>query len=157
MKTTKPTNYGTTYHHVSSWAATTPVSESVCAISTTPRTLSASETSYETSCAQVRIEPSSEYFEREAQPPTMKPYAPTEPSAKMRMSAIGTSATWPSTSVPRIVQPGPNGITEKVASAVNAATKGEKMYRVSTALPGKKLSLRISFMRSAIGCSRPNG
>ena len=40
---------------------------------TTPSTESASETSYETSCAQVRIEPSSEYFESDAQPPTMKP------------------------------------------------------------------------------------
>ena len=39
----------------------------------TPSTLSASETSYETSCAQVRIEPSSAYFESEAQPPRMKP------------------------------------------------------------------------------------
>ena len=39
---------------------------------TTPSTLRASETSYETSCAQVRIEPSSEYFDSLAQPPTMK-------------------------------------------------------------------------------------
>ena len=40
---------------------------------TTPSTAKVSETSYETICAQVRIEPSSEYFECEAQPPTMKP------------------------------------------------------------------------------------
>ena len=39
----------------------------------TPSTESDSETSYETSCAHVRIEPSSENFESEAQPPTMKP------------------------------------------------------------------------------------
>ena len=39
----------------------------------TPSTLSASETSYETSCAQVRIEPSSAYFESDDQPPRMKP------------------------------------------------------------------------------------
>ena len=42
-------------------------------ISTTPSTLSASDTSYETSCAQVRIEPRIEYFDSDAQPPTMKP------------------------------------------------------------------------------------
>ena len=35
--------------------------------------LMASEASYETICAQVRIEPSSEYFDSDAQPPTMKP------------------------------------------------------------------------------------
>ncbi len=40
---------------------------------TTPSTLSASDTSYETSCAHVRIEPSSENFDSDAQPPTMKP------------------------------------------------------------------------------------
>ena len=40
---------------------------------TTPSTLSASETSYDTSCAHVRIDPSSEYFDSDAQPPTMKP------------------------------------------------------------------------------------
>ena len=39
----------------------------------TPRTERARETSYETSCAQVRIEPSSEYFESDAQPPMMNP------------------------------------------------------------------------------------
>ena len=40
---------------------------------TTPSTDSASETSYETICAHVRIEPSSENFDSLAQPPTMKP------------------------------------------------------------------------------------
>ena len=40
---------------------------------TTPSTAKVSETSYETICAQVRIEPSSENFESEAQPPTMNP------------------------------------------------------------------------------------
>src|SRR5213083_226103 len=36
---------------------------------TTPSTDRASETSYDTSCAQVRIEPSSENFDCDAQPP----------------------------------------------------------------------------------------
>ena len=45
----------------------------MCAISTTPSTERASETSYETICAHVRIEPSSEYFDSDAQPPTMNP------------------------------------------------------------------------------------
>ena len=40
---------------------------------TTPSTESASDTSYETSCAHVRIEPRSAYFDSDAQPPTMKP------------------------------------------------------------------------------------
>ena len=52
---------------------------------------------------------------------------PIEPIAKIRIRAIGTSATWPSTWVPTISQPGPNGITENVESAVNAATNGERM------------------------------
>ena len=64
---------------------------------TTPSTDSASATSYETSCAHVRIEPSSEYFDSDAQPPTMKPYTPIEPSAKRKISAIGTSRTSPAT------------------------------------------------------------
>ena len=89
-------------------------------ISTTPRTLSASETSYETSCAHVRIEPSSEYFDSDAQPPTMKPYTPIEPSAKTRISAIGTSATSPWMYQPLTSQPGPNGIT---------AERGERRER----------------------------
>ena len=62
---------------------------------TTPSTESASETSYETSCAQVRIEPRSAYFESDDQPPRMKPYTPTEPMAKIRISAMSRSATWP--------------------------------------------------------------
>ena len=44
-----------------------------CPISTTPSTLSASDTSYETSCAHVRIEPRIEYFDSDAHPPMMKP------------------------------------------------------------------------------------
>ena len=60
---------------------------------TTPSTESASATSYETSCAHVRIDPSSEYFDSDDQPPTIRPYTPIEPSAKIRISAIGTLAT----------------------------------------------------------------
>ena len=48
-------------------------SESEPAMSTTPSTESASDTSYETSCAHVRIEPSRANFESDAQPPMMKP------------------------------------------------------------------------------------
>ena len=61
---------------VSSCAATISVSESVPAMITTPRTESASDTSYETSCAHVRIEPRSAYFESDDQPPRMNPYTP---------------------------------------------------------------------------------
>ena len=57
----------------------------------------------------------------------MKPKVPIEPIAKIRISEIGTSTTWPSTCCPKISQPGPNGITEKVERAVNAATNGEAM------------------------------
>ena len=73
MKTTKPTICGMTYQTSASWAATMSTSESEPAIRTTPSTESASETSYETSCAHVRIEPRSANFESEAQPPMMKP------------------------------------------------------------------------------------
>ena len=40
---------------------------------TTPRTEARGATSYDTSCAHVRIEPRSAYFESDAQPPTMNP------------------------------------------------------------------------------------
>ena len=40
---------------------------------TTPSTDSASATSYDTSCAHVRIEPRIENFDSDDQPPTMKP------------------------------------------------------------------------------------
>ena len=53
------------------WTMST--SESEWPMITTPRTAKVSETSYETICAQVRIEPSSANLEWEAQPPTMKP------------------------------------------------------------------------------------
>src|SRR3954452_15085436 len=68
-KTTSPITCGTAYgSDVPCWW-TISVSRIEPAIITTPSTLSASDTSYETSCAQVRIEPRSEYFESEAQPP----------------------------------------------------------------------------------------
>ena len=43
----------------------------------------------------MRMEPSSEYFESDAQPPMMNPYTPSEPIAKTRISAMSMSATWP--------------------------------------------------------------
>ena len=52
---------------------------------------------------------------------------PTEPTAKIRSSAIGTSAICPSIWIPATSQPGPHGITANVVSAVKAATNGEKM------------------------------
>ena len=57
---------------------------------------------------------------------------------------------------PLIVQPGPNGITANAAIAVNAETIGARMYGISIALDGENASLRISFTRSANGCSSPN-
>jgi hypothetical protein len=56
---------------------------------------------------------------------------------------------------PATVQPGPNGMTEKVVSAVNAARNGPTMNAQSIASVGWKLSLLRSFSRSAIGCSDP--
>src|SRR5437773_3762806 len=55
MKTTKPTNCGTTYgryHHSWYWRSTMSTSDNERDMSTTPSTESASDTSYETSCAQ---------------------------------------------------------------------------------------------------------
>ena len=72
-KQMSPTNCGAAYHQSLTCASTIPESESVCAISTTPSTDSASETSYETICAHIRIDPSSEYFDSDAQPPMMNP------------------------------------------------------------------------------------
>jgi hypothetical protein len=48
-------------------------------------------------------------------------------------------------------------MTANAASAVNAETTGAMMYGASIAAAGKKLSFRISLIRSAIGCSSPNG
>src|SRR5580765_4867295 len=78
-KIMRPIACGMKNQSVASCFETISVSRSDCPISTTPSTLSASETSYETSCAHVRIDPSSEYFDSDAQPPTMKPYTPIEP------------------------------------------------------------------------------
>ncbi len=73
MKITKPTICGITYQMSAPCAATMSTSESDLAMITTPSTESASETSYDTSCAHVRIEPSNANFESDAQPPMMKP------------------------------------------------------------------------------------
>ncbi len=70
---------------------------------------------------------------------------------------MSRSATWPGIYTPPTVQPGPNGMTEKVVSAVKAARKGPTMKAQSIASVGWKLSLLMSFRRSAIGCSNPRG
>ena len=72
MKMQKPTNCGTTYQ-MWSWLLTICVSESEPAVITTPTSDSPSETSYEMSCAAERIAPRNEYFEPEAQPPSISP------------------------------------------------------------------------------------
>jgi hypothetical protein len=46
-------------------------------------------------------------------------------------------------------------MTLKAASAANMETIGATMYGASTDAAGKKLSLRMSLTRSAIGCSSP--
>src|SRR5689334_3381677 len=104
-KTSRPTNCGAANGITSPCLWTMSTSESDWPIITTPRTASASETSYETSCAHVRIEPSSEYFDSDDQPPTMKPYTPIEPSAKTTISAIGTFAISPLICQPLTSQP----------------------------------------------------
>ena len=101
--------------------------------------------------------PRIENFDSEAQPPTMKPYVPMEPSAKISSRPIETLATAPFTCHPLMVQPGPNGITENAASAVNRETIGARMYGAGIALDGLNASFRISLIRSANGCRRPNG
>ena len=73
MNTHRPTNCGMKNQTVACCLSTIACRFSDWPISTTPRTESASETSYETSCAQVRIEPRIEYFDSEAQPPMMNP------------------------------------------------------------------------------------
>src|SRR3954463_8639311 len=71
--TTSPTNCGMKNQSVACCFWTTSTRLIDCAIRTTPSTESASDTSYETSCAHVRIDPSMEYLESDDQPPTMKP------------------------------------------------------------------------------------
>ena len=73
MKTQSPTNCGMKNQTVAACLLTIACRFSDWPIRTTPSTESASDTSYETSCAQVRIEPRIEYFDSEAQPPMMKP------------------------------------------------------------------------------------
>src|SRR5947207_13939896 len=126
-KTTKPTNCGMTYQIVCCCSSMICVRESEPAISTTPSTDSASATSYDTICAHVRIEPSSAYFESEAQPPTMNPYTPSAPSAKIRISEIGTSAISPEMSYTAMCQRSHQGMTAKARSAVKVEMIGAVM------------------------------
>ena len=72
-KTISPTNCGAANGRNEPWRATISGRLSERPRMTTPSTLSASETSYETSWAHVRIEPRIENFDSDAQPPTMKP------------------------------------------------------------------------------------
>jgi hypothetical protein len=52
---------------------------------------------------------------------------PIEPSAKIRMSEMGTFTTVPVMSCPQTVHPAPNGRTLKASSAVNIETTGAMM------------------------------
>ena len=70
---TMPTNCGAANGRKSPWRCTMSTRLSERPRITTPSTVSASDTSYETSCAQVRIVPRIENFDSDAQPPTMKP------------------------------------------------------------------------------------
>src|SRR5512132_173546 len=72
-KTSIPASWGMKNQIVAPCLLTMSTRLSDWPISTTPSTESASETSYETSCAHVRIDPSSEYFDSDAQPPTIAP------------------------------------------------------------------------------------
>src|SRR6266516_7959082 len=72
-KTSRPANCGMKNQIVAPCLLTMSTRFSDCPIRTTPSTDSASDTSYDTSCAQVRIDPSSEYFDSDAQPPMIAP------------------------------------------------------------------------------------
>src|SRR2546423_8214707 len=96
-KTSNPASCGMKNQIVAPCLLTMSTRLSDWPMKTTPSTDKASDTSYETSCAHVRIEPSSEYFDSEAQPPMIAPYTPSEPSAKTRIKAIETFAISPLT------------------------------------------------------------
>src|SRR4051794_31954299 len=96
-------------------------------IRTTPSTERASDTSYDTSCAHVRIAPSSEYFDSEAQPPRIAPYTPSEPRANSRIRPIETFAISPFTWWCEICQPAPHGMTANAASAATIEMTGAAM------------------------------
>src|SRR6266511_5184833 len=68
-KTSIPASCGMKNQIVAPCLLTMSTRFSDCPIRTTPSTDSASDTSYETSCAQVRIAPRREYFDSDAQPP----------------------------------------------------------------------------------------
>jgi hypothetical protein len=68
----KPTNCGTTYH-MSPCASTMSTSDSEPAVMATPSSDRPSATSYEMSWAAARIAPRKEYFDPDAQPPSMRP------------------------------------------------------------------------------------
>src|SRR6266508_6087185 len=72
-KTSIPASCGTKNQIVAPCLFTMSTRLSDWPMKTTPRTESASDTSYDTSCAHVRIAPSSEYFDSEAQPPMIAP------------------------------------------------------------------------------------
>src|SRR6266480_1543445 len=72
MKMQKPTNCGTTYQ-MEPCLATISVSDSEPAVNTTPSSDSASDTSYEMSCAAERMAPRNEYLDPDAQPPSINP------------------------------------------------------------------------------------
>ena len=68
----KPMNCGITYGRCDC-ALTISVSDSEPAIMITPASDRPCATSYEISCAAPRIEPRNEYFEPDAQPPSISP------------------------------------------------------------------------------------
>src|SRR5204863_7184812 len=94
-KHTRPTNCGPASHWSWIWWLTMSLSFSECAVRTTPSTDSASETSYETICAHVRIEPRSAYLDSDSQPPTTNAQVPTEPSPKTSVRPLGPAVTTP--------------------------------------------------------------
>ena len=92
--------------------------------------------------------PRKAYLELDAQPATITPYTPIEVTAMMYSSEASILA---STSL------GMNGTTAQAASAGAIDRIGPTRNKVLFALAGSTISLSISLMPSAIGCSRPLG
>lgn len=105
-----------------------------------------SVTSYEMICATARIAPIKGYFEFDDQPDHRIVYVNMPDMAMMKSN-------------PRFMFASGNGIgigAQVVNARVNAMI-GESVNRIGDESVGFVGSFRISFMPSAIGCSRPKG
>src|SRR5262245_38103543 len=140
---------------VPAWSLTMPRVESVPARRSTPSSESPSAASYDSSCAVARTEPSSGYFEPDAQPASMIPYTPTPDIARIHSAPIGGSATCRYVSCPNIDTWPPIGMTQNIKNAGRIDRYGASRNTGSSADEGIDCSLKNNLMPSASVCRTP--